>query len=148
MAQKYILINRRNLGADKEENPRKFYAQAVNNGYVTFDELCDDVAETCTLTSADVKAVMDRMNYILDKNLRAGRIVQFGEIGSFRLAIGSTGSVTEKDFQTGQIKTPKIVFTPGSKLRLTRQRTRFEKESSTTDGTDEGTDDDDRPDIE
>ena len=128
MSQKYRLIERRNLGKDNETNPRKFYAQAVNNGYVSFDELCDDIAELCTLTSADVKAVMDRMNYILDKNLRAGRIVQFGEIGNFRLAVGSTGSITEEEFSTSQIKTPKIVFTPGSKLQNTRKITKFEKD--------------------
>ena len=130
MAQKYKLIERRNLGKDSEDNPRKFYAQAVNNGYVAFDELCSEIAEACTLTSADVKAVLDRMNYCLDKHLRAGRIVQFGEIGNFRLALGSTGSLTEDDFHVSQIKTPRIVFTPGAKLRTTRELTTFEKEQS------------------
>ena len=127
MAQKFKLVERRNLGSDNKEVPRKFYAQAVNNGYVAFDELCGEIAENCTLTSADVKAVMDRMNYILDKNLKAGRIVQFGEIGNFRLAVGSTGSVTTKDFSTSLIKKPKIVFTPGSKLQVTRALTSFER---------------------
>ena len=149
MAQKFKLIERRNLGKDVAENPKKFYAQAVNNGYVLFTELCSDIAETCTLTSADVKAVLDRMNYMLDKHLKAGRIVQFGEIGNFRLALGSTGSLTEKDFSTSQIKQPKIVFTPGSKLRVTRQLTAFEKEAEK--GADKGSGDageDDRPVIE
>lgn len=149
MAQKFKLIERRNLGKDVAENPKKFYAQAVNNGYVLFTELCSDIAETCTLTSADVKAVLDRMNYMLDKHLKAGRIVQFGEIGNFRLALGSTGSLTEKDFSTSQIKQPKIVFTPGSKLRETRQLTAFEKEAEK--GADKGGGDageDDRPVIE
>lgn len=149
MAQKFKLIERRNLGKDNEANPKKFYAQAVNSGYVPFTELCSDIAETCTLTSADVKAVLDRMNYMLDKHLKAGRIVQFGEIGNFRLALGSTGSLTEKDFSTSQIKQPKIVFTPGSKLRETRQLTAFEKEADK--GADQGgsgAGEDDRPVIE
>lgn len=142
MAQKYKLINRRNLGKDSGENPRKFYAQAVNNGYMSFDELCGDIAEQCTLTSADVKAVLDRMNYVLDKNLKAGRIVQFGEIGNFRLAVGSTGSLTEKDFSTAQIKKPKIVFTPGSRLQDTRKLTTFERVGETDEnGTATGEDD-------
>lgn len=129
MAQKFRLIERRNLGKDNEAAPKKYYAQAVNNGYVSFDELCQDIAENCTLTSADVKAVMDRMNYALDKNLRAGRIVQFGEIGSFRLALGSSGTVNEEDFKTSQIRNPKIIFSPGGKLRTTRQLTTFEKDT-------------------
>lgn len=128
MAQKFKLVERRNLGKDNVATPKKFYAQAVNNGYVTFAELCMEIAESCTLTSADVKAVMDRMNYILDKNLKAGRIVQFGEIGNFRLSVGSSGSAVAKDFNASQIKQPKIVFSPGSKLRETRQLTAFEKE--------------------
>lgn len=127
MAQKFVLIERKNLGKDAAANPKKFYAQAVNSGYVSFAELCSDIAENCSLTSADVKAVLDRMNYSLDKNLKAGRIVQFGEIGNFRLAVGSSGSKTVKDFTTSQIRTPKIVFTPGSRLRETRQLTTFER---------------------
>lgn len=126
MAQKFKLIERKNLGKDNTENPKKFYAQAVNNGYVPFTELCSDIAEGCTLTSADVKAVLDRMNFMLDKHLRAGRIVQFGEIGNFRLAVGSTGSLTSKEFSTSLIKKPKIVFYPGNKLQETRTLATFE----------------------
>lgn len=151
MAQKFKLIERKNLGKDNEANPKKFYAQAVNNGYVPFTELCDDIAETCTLTSADVKAVLDRMNYMLDKHLRAGRIVQFGEIGNFRFALGSTGAVTAKDFSTSQIKQPKIVFTPGSKLREARQLTAFEKAEATKENGSDGGEaggGSDRPEIE
>ena len=127
MAQKFRLVERRNLGKDSATTPRKMYAQAVNNGYVSFDELCSDISELCSLTSADVKAVMDRMNYVLDKNLKSGRIVQFGEIGNFRLSLGSSGSVSEESFNSNQIRKPKIVFTPGSKLRSTRNQTMFEK---------------------
>ncbi|MDH6316378.1 putative histone-like DNA-binding protein [Parabacteroides sp. PF5-5] len=127
MSVKFRLVDRKNLGKDAKEAPRKLYAYAVNNGFVTFEELCSDIAENCTLTSADVKAVLDRMNQQLDKNLRAGRIVQFGEFGNFRMAVGSTGAVEEKDFSTSQIKTPKIVFTPGKRLRTARVLTTFEK---------------------
>ncbi|MDH6305582.1 putative histone-like DNA-binding protein [Parabacteroides sp. PH5-13] len=131
MSVKFRLVDRKNLGKDAKEAPRKLYAYAVNNGFVTFEELCSDIAENCTLTSADVKAVLDRMNQQLDKNLRAGRIVQFGEFGNFRMAVGSTGAVEEKDFSTSQIKTPKIVFTPGKRLRTARALTTFEKINST-----------------
>lgn len=127
MAMKFRLIERRNLGKDAAAAPKKMYAQAVNNGYVTFNELCDNISELCSLTSADVKAVLDRMNYELDRNLKAGRIVQFGEIGNFRLSVGSSGSVKEEDFSSSQIRKPKIIFTPGAKLRSTRTNTSFEK---------------------
>lgn len=149
MAQTFKLIERKNLGKDNQANPKKYYAQAVNNGYVSFEELCAEIAENCSLTSADVKAMMDRMNYILDKNLRAGRIVQFGEIGNFRFAVGSTGSLTTKDFENVQIKKPKIVFTPGSRLQDTRTLATFEriadKKEEASDGG--GGNPDENPDI-
>jgi len=152
MAQKFKLIERRNLGKDSTAVPRKVYAQAVNNGYVSFDELCSDIAEYCSLTSADVKAVMDRMNYTLDKHLRAGRIVQFGEIGNFRLSLGSSGAKTDKDFNVSQIRKPKIVFSPGNKLRATRLLTTFEREASASgeggNGSGNGEGGSDRPEIE
>ena len=132
MAQKYKLIERKILGADKEETPKKFYAQAVNNGRVEFDELCEEIAESCTLTSADVKAVMDRMNHLLDKHLKAGRIIQFGEIGNFRLALGSSGSRSAEEFSASMIRKPRIVFTPGGKLQDTHTLTTFEKAANTT----------------
>lgn len=132
MAVKYRLIDRANLGTDAAETPRKVYAQAVNNGYVSFDELCKEISENCTLTSADVKAVLDRMNFTLDRNLRAGRIVQFGEIGNFRMSVGSSGATDEKAFSSSQIRKPKIIFTPGKKLRTTRQLTSFEKDTPRT----------------
>lgn len=127
MSQKFKLVKRKNLGKDAATIPQKVYAQAINNGYVTFDELCQEISESCTLTSADIKAVMDRMNSTLDRNLRAGRIVQFGEIGNFRLAVGSSGSETETAFSSSMIRTPKIVFTPGRSLRSTRANTTFER---------------------
>ena len=145
MAQKYKLIERRNLGKDQAETPRKMYAQAVNDGYVGFDELCKELGEGCTLTSADVKAVMDRMNYTLDKHLKAGRIVQFGEIGSFRLAVGSTGSKDVKSFNASQIKKPKIVFTPGDRLQETRLLTTFERVADPDETADSGGDEEERP---
>ena len=133
MAVNYKLVSRPNLGKDAVTNPKKIYAQAVTNGYVQFDELCEDIAETCTLTSADVKAVLDRMNYMLHKSLKAGRIVQLGELGNFRMAVGSTGSLTEKEFTNEQIKKPRIVFTPGKALQTTRKITLFERNTISTD---------------
>ena len=133
MPVNYKLVSRPNLGKDAAINPKKIYAQAVTNGYVQFDEFCEDIAETCTLTSADVKAVLDRMNYMLHKSLKAGRIVQLGELGNFRMAVGSTGSLTEKEFTNEQIKKPRIVFTPGKALQTTRKITLFERNAISTD---------------
>lgn len=127
MPQIYKLVKRKNLGKDQAELPEKVYAQGVSSGMVTFDELCTEISEGCTLTSADIKAAFDRTNYVLDKHLRTGRIVQLGEIGNFRLGVGSGGAASEEEFAPSLLRRPKIVFTPGGKLRDTRHKVSFER---------------------
>lgn len=70
MVQTYKPVKRKNPGKDSDRTTHKYYARAVNNGYMEFDELCGDFAEQCALTSADMKAVLDRMNYVLVQNRR------------------------------------------------------------------------------
>ena len=54
------------------EGAKLFYAQAVMSRRVVFDDLCDEIAETCTLTSADIKAVLDRV--IWAGRIQSGRL--------------------------------------------------------------------------
>jgi hypothetical protein len=68
-----VLFEKRMHPIQKEVSASCKVAQVVNNGHVIFEELYRDIAKNCTLTSADVKAVLDRMNYELDKNLRITR---------------------------------------------------------------------------
>lgn len=129
MAQKYRVIKRRNLGKDADQVSHKYYAQPISNGNVGIDEICSDISEYCSLTSADVKAVLDRLNFVLDKHLRAGRNIMLGEMGNFRLSFGSSGTENPEDFHTSKIRKPKITFTPGKLLQKTREQTSYERDN-------------------
>ncbi|WP_455639161.1 HU family DNA-binding protein [Parabacteroides sp.] len=148
MSVKYRLVERINLGKDQEENPKKLYAQPIYSDLVGFEELLGEISEA-GIPSNQVKGVADRMVHLFRKHLAAGRRVQFGEFGNFRYGLGSTGSVTEEEFSTSMIKTPRIIFSPGSALRKARKDTSFEKKevSTTTNGNDKPGEDD-RPVIE
>ena len=76
------------------EDAKLYYALAVNTRRVDFDDLCDEIAETCTLTSADIKAVLDRVIWAMVSHLKNSELVQFGDLGNFRISVGSTGSAT------------------------------------------------------
>lgn len=126
MSMKYRLVKKKNLGKDKVEQPLKVYAQPIYSDLVEFDELLGEIAEA-GIPSNQVKGVTDRMNHLIRKHLSAGRRVQFGEFGNFRYGVGSTGTVTEEEFDSSLIKTPRIIFSPGSALRAARKTTTFEK---------------------
>ena len=72
MSVKYKLIQRKDMSSDAGPGSKLYYAQAVSAGEMTLDELCEDIAESSTVTSADVKAVLDRLGWILSKNLKPG----------------------------------------------------------------------------
>ncbi|WP_302133052.1 DNA-binding protein, partial [uncultured Parabacteroides sp.] len=93
---------------------------------VSFESLLDEIVEAGIPTN-QVKGVIDRMNYLIRKHLSAGRRVQFGEFGNFRYGVGSIGSTTDEDFDPEMIKTPRIVFSPGSLLRKAKQDAKFER---------------------
>lgn len=136
MAQKYKLVLRPNLGKDKAETPKKYFATAVNSGYVELDELCAEIAEQCSLTSADVKATLDRMNVVLNRHLQAGRIVRMGELGNFRVTVGSSGTKTPEEFTADNLRKGRIHFTPGTSLQNTRKVLKFERAGAETEGED------------
>lgn len=127
MSVKFRLVKRNNLGKDKDVTPEKIYAQPVYTDKISFDYLLSEISEA-GIPSNQVKGVIDRMNYLIRKHLSVGHIVQFGEFGNFRYSVGSTGSETEDDFLTSQIKQPKIIFTPGATLRNAKKATDFKRE--------------------
>ena len=99
------------------------------------------------MSSADVKAILDSLNWAMGLELRSGNIVQVGEFGNFRLSVKSTGTENEDDFNASKIKKARIVFTPGSSLRWSNQITKFEEEAEKKENGSEGGGGD-RPEIE
>lgn len=136
MSQGYKLVKRRSKPGDKQ-SAKKYYAVTKSNGVSDLTYLCKLISARSTVSSADVKAVLDSFNYVLDLELQQGRIVQLGEFGNFRLSVGSEGADTEEEFDSSMLRSPKIVFTPGAYLQESKKTTEFSKlpgEKSSTEG--------------
>ena len=133
MSAKYKLVKRKDFSKDAPEDAIKYFAQLVNNGTVGFEEICGDVAEETALTSADVKSCIDRAAHHIAKNVKEGRLVQMGELGSFLLSM---------------MKKPKVQYIPGKLLQDIRGKVNFERVKEKTEKTPGGGGEDDRPVIE
>lgn len=127
MSMKYKLISMRNLGEDKTEVPEKIYAHAVSGDYITFPQFVEEVSDSSGVGSAGVKAVLDRVNVVLARHLPHGRRVSVGELGTFRFTLGSAGVADVKQFDTTQIREPRVRFYPGKALRTIKSQTSFER---------------------
>ena len=122
MSLKYELVQRKDMSEGAGPDAKLYYPQLVGNGEVSFDDLCEQIAEESALTSADVKGVMDRLVRVLSRNLKEGRKVDCGELGSFRITVRSTGSITKEQYDANtMMRLPKVVFNIGKKLRDMRE---------------------------
>ena len=148
MAQKYKLVLKKNLGKDSGTTPQKVYAIPKYSGYADLAHLCKLISARCTASSADVKAVLDSLLFVLDLDLQAGRLVQLGELGNFRLSLSSEGTAERDDFSESKLRKARVIFTPGEALRTTVETTSFA--AFTPEATDEveeggGEDEEERP---
>ena len=111
---KYSVIPRINP-RDRESEP-KFYAQARMSGEVSLREMCDRIQQSCTVTKADVNAVLVAMEDVFVDALKGGEIIRLGDLGTFRVSLSSKGSLTEKEYTSSLITKSRIIFRPGSVL--------------------------------
>lgn len=95
---------------------KKAYAKAQINGKLTLKELSTEVASKCTVHRADVSAVLIATVESMLAGLKAGKQVDFGELGQFRLQISSKGALSAKQFSSDNITGVNIQFIPGDDL--------------------------------
>lgn len=115
---KYKLVQRKDMTKGALENAKLYYPQVINQGRVSFDSLCEEVAEQSSLTSGDIKNCMDRLINCLVRHLKEGRSVDCGDLGSFRINIRSTGADTPEAYDAAtMMRKPSIQYYLGKKLR-------------------------------
>ena len=126
MAIPYVTVERGNL--NNPAAPKKWYAQAKSSGELTFKKLAKEIAEGgSTVSDTDVLAVLNDLTKILRRHLEAGKIVRFGDFGSFQVTIKSNGAEPEAKFNASLIHSPKITFRPGADLKETLNNLKYTK---------------------
>ncbi|MDR1556208.1 MAG: HU family DNA-binding protein [Tannerellaceae bacterium] len=125
MALKIRKVQRKLLSGD-EQGKVKTYGIAKAGSYCNLAKLCKLISARSAMSSADVKAILDSLNWAMDLELQAGNIVQVGEFGNFRLSVSSEGTEEESDYKASKVKKARIVFSPGVSLRRSISEVSFE----------------------
>ena len=100
---------------DKEAAP-KYYARAQASGDVNIREMSERIQQTCTVTKADVQAVLIALEDVIIDALKSGEIVRLGDLGAFQIGLSSKGAETEEDYTPSLIQKARINFRPGLAL--------------------------------
>lgn len=148
MSIKYKLVLKKDLTKGAAADAKRYYASAPVSGTMDFDSICDVIADRSTASDGDVALVVRGLIRAMEESLMRNEVVQLGTLGNFRFSLGSSGVVDEKDFQATMIRKPKIIFTPGARLRAMIEKISLERISKEPETPSGGGSDNDHPVIE
>ncbi len=112
-----------NLSLVQRPNPkdleaaRKFYVSTKSAGEITLDQMSELISEKCTLTETDVLAVLSALTREMSTHLMDGKIIRFGNFGSFQLSLSSAGVETAAEASRTQVKGARVRFRPGARIQ-------------------------------
>ena len=111
---------------DKEAAP-KFYAQAQARGDVNIREMATRIQGSCTVTKADVYAVLVALEDVIMEALQNGEIVRLGDLCTLQVGLSGKGTLTEEEFADTLIRKARINFRPGPVLAGALENLKFSK---------------------
>ena len=106
---------------------KKFYATPVLDGEMTLPEMTTAIEKICTVSGADILAVLYALVDVSINNLSNGTIIRLGELGSLRPSLSSDGKATEAEVNANSIKYANVLFTPGSRIKDMLATAKFKK---------------------
>lgn len=113
--------------ADRESGEMKYYAQTQARGEMGIREISERIHQMCTVTRADVMAVLTGLEEIVSEGLQGGEIVRLGELGSLQLSVSGEGAVSEELYDDSLIDKVRVLFRPGTVMQEAINNLAFEK---------------------
>jgi predicted histone-like DNA-binding protein len=106
---------------------KKFYASPVMSGELTLPGLTKSIEKMCTVSGADIRAVVYAMVDVMKDSLADGNIVRMGELGSLRMSFSSEGKATPEEVNATAITGAKVIFTPGKDIKTMLETVEYHK---------------------
>ena len=95
----------------------KYYAQVVLAPEMTQRQIIDQIADRCTVTGSDVKAVLDALMTVIKRNLANGSPIRLGDLGSFRPSVSGIGSENVDKFTASNVKKARVIYVPSTEIK-------------------------------
>lgn len=106
---------------------KKSYASPVMSGELTLAGLTKSIEKICTVSGADIRAVVYAMVDVMKDSLADGNIVRMGELGSLRVSFSSEGKATADEVNASAITGAKVIFTPGKDIKTMLEALEYQK---------------------
>ena len=113
----YSVVARKNPNP-MAEGEVKYYARAQARGVMGIREMAERITpRACTVTRADVMAVLVSLEDVVAEGLASGEIVRLGDLGSLQISLSGEGAVSKEEYDDSLINRVRILFRSGQTLR-------------------------------
>ncbi|MDR3268254.1 MAG: DNA-binding protein [Tannerella sp.] len=106
---------------------KKYYAAPVMDGELNLDGLTTAIEKICTVSGADIRAVLYALVDVTIDRLGDSKIIRLGDLGSVRVTLSSNGVEKEEDVKSTIIRKAGVIFTPGPRIKLTLEHVKYMK---------------------
>lgn len=111
----YSLAEKRDL-KNLETGNKLFFARVQARGVMDINEISERIHRECTVTRADIVAVLTALGTVVTDGLKQGELVRLGDLGTLQIGLSSEGTKEAKDFTPANIKKARILFRSGKDL--------------------------------
>lgn len=111
----YSIVARENP-LDRDAAP-KFFPKPEWNQEITIRRLSERIAKNCTLTPADVTAVLESFLSELPDYLKDGHPVRLGDFGILKLSFSANGQEQQENVSASDITNVRVLFRPSTRLK-------------------------------
>ncbi|MFK8267023.1 HU family DNA-binding protein [Capnocytophaga cynodegmi] len=126
MSIKYKVIEKGQPGV-AGGGTKKWYANVVNDGELSVDDLVKQIEKFSSLSEADIKGVIITLENVIQNALANSKIVRLEKLGSLYPTLSSEGTATEKEFTISKIKSVGVNYRAGSRIIDAMKAAGFEK---------------------
>ena len=105
-------------GKATKKNPT-MAVSIVNSEVITTEQLSKDINRACSITEADVAAVLQAVGQRIGEALLDGNRVEIDHIGTFSLSLTCKNKRKEEHITSKDIEVKRIVFSPCAELQCT-----------------------------
>lgn len=99
------------------ETDSKYYASAEYGEEIDVNALAKEISKSCTLTPADVVAVIESFLDKMPQYLKSSNRIRLNKFRIFKLSFSSIGHKKAEDVSSNDIKNLRVLFTPSAELK-------------------------------
>lgn len=115
---------------ETKKSPRtgtsKYYVQIAPTVPVSRSAIISQIEKITSLSSSDVKACLDALEYCITEAMKEGKSVRLGDLGSFRPTLSSFGTTERNKANSTLIRFVRVRFTMSGQMGLDLQPERLE----------------------